>query len=249
MTAKGRSGARSRTRRGKKSGARASARLGPAIAGRVLFWAARFVLSFAAFVLFSLLYLRFLDPITTGLQTQRRVEAWIAGESYRKHYEPEPLSRISSHLSHAVVAAEDARFYEHGGVDWEAIQKARKDNARRRRPRGGSTITQQLAKNLFLTSHSTLWRKAIELPITYLMELMLPKQRILELYVNVIEWGPGVYGAEAAARHHYGIPAAKLGRTQSARLASVIPAPRRRRPDRMNSLSSIVLQRMSQMGW
>ncbi len=212
-------------------------------------WVVLFVASFFGFVFLSLLYLRFLDPPTTALQTQRRLEAWISGGEYDKRYSPLSSSDISKHLRHAVVAAEDARFYEHNGVDWEAIMKAREDNRRRRRARGGSTMTQQLAKNLYLSSHSTVWRKGIELPIAYMMEFILPKERILELYINVIEWGPGLYGAEEAAHYHYGVPAARLTRSQSARLAAIIPAPRRRKPQRMDQLSGIILGRMNQMGW
>src|SRR5690606_28741909 len=129
-------------------------------------------------------------PPTTGVQIQRRIESWFEDEAYAKQYMPTHRADISSHLAHAVVAAEDARFYEHGGVDWEAVQKAIEDNRRRGRTwRGGSTITQQLVKNLFQTTHSSYVRKAFEVPLTYLAELILSKERILTLYLNVIEWG------------------------------------------------------------
>ncbi len=135
--------------------------------------------------------------------------------------------RISNHLKRAVIAAEDARFLEHEGVDWEAVEKAYETNLKRgRTTRGGSTITQQLAKNLFLSPERSYLRKGQELVLTYMIELVWDKRRILEVYLNVAEWGEGVFGAEAAARHYYGISAAQLGAEQSARLAAMLPRPR-----------------------
>jgi monofunctional glycosyltransferase len=241
--------ARSRTSDASRNGRRKRRNGLAAAFVRAAKWVLLFVASFFAFVVLSLFYLRFLDPPTTALHAQRRMEAWISGSEYEKRYSPVSNREVSNHLRHAVVAAEDGRFYEHNGVDWEAIKKALEDNRRRRRARGGSTITQQLAKNLYLSSHSTVWRKALELPIAYLMDFVLPKERILELYINVIEWGPGVYGIEEAAQFHYRLPAAKLTRSQSARLSAIIPAPRRRKPQRMDQLSGIILGRMNQMGW
>ena len=139
-----------------------------------------------------------------------------------------PYERISPHLKRAVITAEDARFAEHEGVDWEAIEKAYKENTRRGRPaRGGSTITQQLAKNLFLSPERSYVRKGQELVIAYMIEAFWDKRRILEVYLNVVEWGEGVFGAEAAARHYYGTSAAQLGPEQSARLAAYLPNPKR----------------------
>jgi monofunctional biosynthetic peptidoglycan transglycosylase len=136
--------------------------------------------------------------------------------------------RISSNLKRAVIAAEDARFTEHEGVDWEAMQKAFETNAKRGRPvRGGSTISQQLAKNLFLSGERSYLRKLQELLITWMIELVWDKRRILEVYLNVVEWGEGIFGAEAAARHYYGISAAQLSAEQAARLAAYLPSPRR----------------------
>ena len=145
-----------------------------------------------------------------------------------------PYERIATSLKRAVITAEDARFAEHEGVDWEAIEKAYKDNVKRGRPaRGGSTITQQLAKNLFLSPERSYWRKAEEAVVTVLLEALLPKQRIFELYLNVIEWGNGVFGAEAAAQRYFGVSAAQLSAAQAARLAAMTPSPRvfERRPD------------------
>lgn len=190
------------------------------------------------------------DPPTTGVQIQRRIEALSTGTSYAKRYAPVPAKAISQHLRHAAVAAEDARFFDHYGVDWTAIRKAIEDNQRRGRTwRGGSTITQQLVKNLFQTTHSSYLRKALELPLTYTAEFILSKDRILTLYLNVIEWDDGVFGAEAAARHYYGLPAARVSRTQAAALAACIPNPRARTPQRMTSYRNIILTRMRQMGW
>jgi len=135
--------------------------------------------------------------------------------------------RISDHLKRAVVAAEDAKFVEHEGFDWEGIRRAVEKNQRRGKPvAGGSTISQQLAKNLFLSGERSYLRKAQEAVITLMLELTLDKRRILELYLNVAEWGEGVFGAEAAARHYYGVSAARLTRTQAARLAAMLPRPR-----------------------
>jgi monofunctional biosynthetic peptidoglycan transglycosylase len=126
-----------------------------------------------------------------------------------------------------VIAAEDARFSEHEGVDWEAVQKAYEANRKRGRPaRGGSTITQQLAKNLFLSPERSYLRKAQELVLTYMIEFAWDKRRILEVYLNVAEWGEGVFGAEAAARHYFGTSAAQLGGEQAAHLAAMLPRPK-----------------------
>jgi monofunctional biosynthetic peptidoglycan transglycosylase len=139
-----------------------------------------------------------------------------------------PYSRISEHLKRAVVAAEDAKFLDHEGFDWEAIQKAVQKNEQRGKVvAGASTITQQLAKNLFLSGERSWLRKGEEAAITWMMERTLSKRRILELYLNVAEWGDGVFGAEAAARHHFGVPAASLGPEQAAWLAAILPSPRR----------------------
>ncbi|HAY27055.1 MAG TPA: monofunctional biosynthetic peptidoglycan transglycosylase [Candidatus Accumulibacter phosphatis] len=138
-----------------------------------------------------------------------------------------PYDRISLNLKRAIVAAEDARFVDHEGFDWDGIQYAIEKNQRTGRVvAGGSTISQQLAKNLFLTPARTSWRKAEEAVITLMLEVAWSKERILEVYLNVIEWGNGVFGAEAAARHYYGVSAAQLSREQAARLAGMVPSPR-----------------------
>jgi len=142
-----------------------------------------------------------------------------------------PYQRISGHLKRAVVAAEDAKFVSHNGFDWEGIQKAYEKNLREGEiVAGGSTITQQLAKNLFFSGERAWWRKGQEAIVAVMLETVMSKRRILEIYLNVIEWGDGVFGAEAAARFHYGTSAAALSAEQAARLASVVPSPRRYGP-------------------
>jgi len=159
------------------------------------------------------------------------------------------LSQISSDLQHAVIAAEDARFYQHHGFDWQEIQIAAEDDLEGERTRGASTITQQLVKNLFFGTGRSILRKGAEATLVPVAELVLGKRRILEIYLNVVEWGPGVYGAESASRYHFQTDARNIGREQGARLAAILPAPLKRRPERMNKYSAIILGRMSQLGW
>ena len=138
-----------------------------------------------------------------------------------------PYNRISNHLKRAVIAAEDAKFVDHEGFDWDGIQKAFDKNLKQGKiVAGGSTISQQLAKNLFLSGRRTPWRKLEEAMITLMLEKLMSKRRILEIYLNVIEWGNGVFGAEAAARHYYKTSAANLGPEQAAKLAAMVPNPR-----------------------
>jgi monofunctional biosynthetic peptidoglycan transglycosylase len=198
----------------------------------------------------SLVALKWIDPPTTAVQMERRVEAWIHSKPYRKRYQFVPLSQISPEMQHAVVAAEDARFYQHHGFDWHAMEIAAEDDMEGgHRLRGGSTITQQLVKNLFFGTGRSYLRKGAEFTLVPVAELVLGKQRILELYLNVVEWGPGIYGVEAASHADYGISARRLGRDQAARLAAVLPLPLKRRPERMDHYSEIILERMGQMGW
>lgn len=138
-----------------------------------------------------------------------------------------PYDRISNHLKRAIIAAEDSNFSEHEGVDWDAMQKAYERNTKKGKViAGGSTITQQLAKNLFLSGERSYLRKAQEVVITYMLEHLMEKERIFEIYLNVVEWGVGVFGAEAAAQHYYGVSAANLNAYQAARLAVMLPRPR-----------------------
>ena len=192
---------------------------------------------------------RWVDPPTTAVHIERRLQAWIHGKPYHERYTFIPLSQISPNLQHAVIAAEDGRFYQHHGFDWQAIETAAEDDMEGGRIRGGSTLTQQLVKNLFFGTGRSLLRKGAEFTLVPVAELFLGKQRILELYLNVVEWGPGVYGADAACRFYYKTPARNAGREQSAQLAAILPLPLKRRPERMTHYSVIILKRMSQMGW
>jgi len=171
---------------------------------------------------------RWNDPQETAFMRRERAALQARNPKAELRHRWVPYERISTSLKRAVVTAEDARFAEHEGVDWEAIEKAYKDNVKRgRTARGGSTITQQLAKNLFLSPDRSYVRKGQELIITYMIEAFWDKRRILEVYLNVVEWGEGVFGAEAAARHYFGASAAQLGAEQSARLAAYLPNPKR----------------------
>jgi monofunctional glycosyltransferase len=177
---------------------------------------------------------RYNPPRETAFMTQRMDEARAKDAAARLRYTWVPYAKISPQLKRAMVAAEDAKFVEHAGFDWDGIQNALDKNRRKGRVvAGGSTITQQLAKNLFLSPTKSYLRKGEEAVVTVLLEAMLPKQRILELYLNVIEWGNGVFGAEAAAQRYFGISAAQLSAEQAARLAAMAPSPRlfERRPD------------------
>ena len=171
------------------------------------------------------------------------------GKPYRERYQFVPLRQVAPDLQHAVIAAEDSNFYQHHGFDWREIQKAAQEDLEGERTRGASTITQQLVKNLFFGTGRSFLRKGAEATLVPVAELFLGKRRILELYLNVVEWGPAVYGAEAACRYHYEISARNIGRQQAARLAAILPAPLKRRPERMNNYSAIILRRMGQMGW
>ncbi len=192
---------------------------------------------------------RWVDPPTTAVHMQRRVQAWMGGASYHAHYRFIPLSHISPELQHAVVAAEDARFYQHHGFDWHEIQIAAEGDLEGGRTRGASTITQQLVKNLFFGTGRSFLRKGAEFTLVPVAELVLGKQRILEIYLNVVEWGPGIYGADAACTYYYRTSARNLDREKAARLAAILPAPLKRRPERMSRYSGLILERMRQMGW
>lgn len=171
---------------------------------------------------------RWNDPQTTAFMRRELAALQARNPKAELKHQWVPYERVSPHLKRAVITAEDARFAEHEGVDWDAIEKAYEANLKRgRMARGGSTITQQLAKNLFLSPSRSYVRKAQELVITYVIEAFWDKRRILEVYLNVVEWGEGIFGAEAAARHYYGVSAAQLSASQAARLAAYLPNPKR----------------------
>jgi len=216
----------------------------------IVIWVVSLVVGLYVLCGAGIVLLRWINPWTTMVQIQRRVEALRAHRPYKRRYEFVSLSRISPNLQHAVVAAEDGRFRQHHGFDWVEMQKVLEDDVKRQRlGRGGSTITQQLVKNLFLTTERSIVRKGVESSLVPLVEALLTKDRILELYLNVIEWGPGIYGAEAASEHYYHTHASQVTREQAARLAAIIPAPLRRKPERMNEYSLVILDRMTQTGW
>ena len=208
--------------------------------GAVLVW------SLAALILLAA---RWIDPPTTAVHVQRRVQSWIRHTPYHERYTFIPLSQISPELQHAVVAAEDARFYQHDGFDWHQIQIAAEGDLEGGRTRGASTITQQLVKNLFFGTGRSVLRKGAEFTLVPVAEFVLGKRRILEIYLNVVEWGPGIYGAEPACRYYNATAARNIGREEAARLAAILPAPLKRRPERMNKYSALILERMRQMGW
>ena len=167
------------------------------------------------------------NPATTSFM--RAQQAALREQNPKANIQQQwvPYARISSNLKRAIIASEDANFSEHEGVDWDALQKAYEKNSKKNKVvAGGSTITQQLAKNLFLSGSRSYLRKGEELIITYMLEALMGKERIFEIYLNVVEFGKGIFGAEAAAKHYYGISAARLGAAQAAKLAVMLPNPR-----------------------
>ena len=210
------------------------------VIGAVLVWL------LAALVLVAA---RWIDPPTTAVHIQRRLQTWARDTPYRERYKFIPLGQISPDLQHAVIAAEDARFYQHHGFDWDQIQIAAEDDLEGGRTRGASTITQQLVKNLFFGTGRSMLRKGAEVTLVPVAEFALGKRRILEIYLNVVEWGPGIYGAESACRYYDGTAARSIDRDQAARLAAILPAPLKRHPERMNRYSALILERMRQVGW
>ncbi len=167
------------------------------------------------------------NPSTSAFMEDRLAVIQESKPDAELKYRWVDYAQISNHLKRAVIASEDAKFKDHEGFDWEGIENAFEKNLKKGKiVAGGSTISQQLAKNLFLSSKRTPWRKAEEAVITVMLEAMLSKQRILEIYLNVIEWGDGIFGAEAAARHYYKTSAGKLSSAQAAKLAAMIPNPR-----------------------
>jgi monofunctional glycosyltransferase len=193
---------------------------------------------------------KYMDPGTTAFMRHRLNELHESNPKAELKHEWLPYPRISPQLKRAVVAAEDDKFIDHEGFDWEGMQRAIEKNQKKGKVvAGGSTISQQLAKNLFLSGAKTPWRKAQEAIITVWLELLWDKQRILEVYLNSVEWGEGVFGAEAAARRYYNTGAGNLSADQAARLAVMLPAPRRYEKNRysayMNTRTELILARMA----
>lgn len=202
-----------------------------------------------AIVILCLLLLRWADPPTTAVQLERAFEAKLHAHRYHKRYEFVPMERISPNLIYAVLAAEDTRFFSHHGFDWNEIESSLGQDLRGGKPRGASTITQQLVRNLFLSTSRSVLRKALEASMVPLAETVLGKHRILELYLNIVEWGPGIYGAEAVSEYYFRLPASALDRERGAELAALLPAPLHRRPGQPDWYIKRVLTRMRAMGY
>jgi len=191
--------------------------------GILLLW----VFLYQVWVLLHILWWVDHNPGSTAFMQARLEVMQAANPKARLQQQWVPYARVSTHLKRAVIAAEDSKFVQHHGFDWDGIETAFAKNLKQGKiVAGGSTITQQLAKNLFLSGHRTPWRKAQEAVITFMLEKLLSKRRILEIYLNVIEWGDGIFGAEAAARHYFHGSAKGLGPAEAARLAAMIPNPR-----------------------
>jgi monofunctional biosynthetic peptidoglycan transglycosylase len=220
---------------------------------RLIGWAAvAFMAAVAllhAYVAATIWWWRDHPPRETAFMAYRLAELRTKNPAAALKYRFVPYDRIATSLKRAMIAAEDAHFVDHEGFDWDGIQTALEKNQKKGRiVAGGSTITQQLAKNLFLSPSRSYWRKAEEAVITIMLEAMLDKQRIFELYLNVIEWGSGVFGAEAAAQRYFGTTAARVSPEQAARLAATAPNPRfyERNPDApgLRRKIGIILSRM-----
>jgi monofunctional biosynthetic peptidoglycan transglycosylase len=219
---------------------------------RLLRWLAWGLGLFVAVSVFLVLIFRFVPVPFSGVILERRVQSWGEPRSYVSQHDWVPLGEIAPCMGAAVIAAEDQNFAEHFGFDWEAIQKAMVHNERSRRKRGASTVSQQTAKNLFLWDGRSWTRKGLEVWFTVLIEAGWPKKRILEVYLNCVEFGDGIFGVEAASRSFFHKPAKRLRPSEAALLAAVLPNPHKYRAD---APSGFVLQRqdwilhqMSQLG-
>lgn len=207
------------------------------------------ILLYQVWFLLHIVYWRTYNPVSSAFMESRLAVLRQQHPDARLRHQWVAYAQISDHLKRAVIASEDGRFLQHQGFDFDAIQTAWKKNLKQRKwAAGGSTISQQLAKNLFLSDKKTLWRKLQEAIITLMLEKLLSKQRILEIYLNVIEWGEGVFGAGAAAQHYFGISASSLTTRQAAWLASMIPNPRyydtHRNAPKLLGKTRIILARM-----
>lgn len=237
----------------KSAQVRRSAASKPRLISTWLLWLLLLLLTatllYQSWFLLHVVYWRSNSPTTSAFMQDRLKIMREQNSAAELRYLWVDYEQISNHLKQAVIAAEDARFLQHQGFDYKAIETAWKKNLKQRKwAAGGSTISQQLAKNLFLSAEKTVWRKFQETLITLMLEEFLTKRRILEIYLNVIEWGNGIFGIEAAARHYFGISAASLTPVQAAWLASIIPNPRfydtRRTLPKLLSKSRIILSRL-----
>lgn len=194
--------------------------------------------------LVSVLVFRFVAPPITPLMVIRAVEYWADAKPAIRGWEWKPLAYFPTHVQQAVIAAEDSRFMDHWGVDLSEIEDAIDDSDEKAKPRGASTITMQTVKNVFLWPGRSYLRKAVEAVMAPVAGLVWGKRRTLELYLNVIEWGEGIYGLEAASQYYYGRPASQLGIKEAASLASILPAPRRLSPKSLSNASERRYQRI-----
>jgi monofunctional biosynthetic peptidoglycan transglycosylase len=222
------------------------------LAGRILVRALQGIGLLLAVSLLATLALRWIPPITTGVMLERRVEAWRSGHAYRPDYRWVRWDRMSPQAALAVIAAEDQNFATHHGFDFDSIQKALDAHDRGQRLRGASTISQQVAKNVFLWSGRSFVRKGLEAYFTALIELTWSKRRILEVYLNIVELGDGVFGVEAASQRYFHKPAARLGPEEAALLAAVLPNPLRLKASRPSAYveerRAWIVQQMGQLG-
>lgn len=212
----------------------------------------RLVLALFLLSIGSVILYRYVPVPFTPLMIRNALSAATKGKPTTFHHDWVPMEEISPHLANAVIASEDQRFYEHNGFDWREIGNAIEERMSGKRKRGGSTISQQTAKNVFTFCTSTWTRKAIEAYYTILIEWLWPKERILEVYLNSIEMGCSIYGAEAVAQHHFGKPASKLSRADCALIAATLPNPKRyssKNPSSyMRRRQSAILRQMQLMG-
>jgi monofunctional biosynthetic peptidoglycan transglycosylase len=219
---------------------------------RVLFFAVKALALLVLASILSVVLLRWVPPVTTAVMVERRLSAWWEGRPYQTRYQWVRWDRISPHAGVAVVAAEDQRFAEHHGFDVEAIQDALDEHEHGQRLRGASTISQQVVKNVFLWSSRSFVRKGLEAYVTVLVEATWPKRRILEVYLNVVELGDGIFGVEAASQRFFRKPAARLSPGEAALLAAVLPNPHRLHADRPSAYveerRAWILQQMDQIG-
>jgi monofunctional biosynthetic peptidoglycan transglycosylase len=218
----------------------------------VAIWALRAAAFLFVSSVLAVLVLRWVPPLTSGVMIERRIDALVAGTSYSLTYRWVPWDRIAKHAGLAVIASEDQNFPTHHGFDFESLQKAIDAHEKGQRLRGASTITQQVAKNVFLWSGRSFVRKGLEAYFTLLVEVLWPKRRILEVYLNVAEMGSGVFGVEAASQRYFRKPAARLTASDAALLAAVLPNPIRLRADRPSAYveerREWILQQMFQLG-
>jgi monofunctional biosynthetic peptidoglycan transglycosylase len=194
---------------------------------KLLRWTGLTILGFLGSSILLTGLLRFVPVPFSAMMIQRRIESWFDPKPYQSRHDWVPLEDIAPCMGVAVIAAEDQNFAEHFGFDWKAIEKAMEHNERSRRKRGASTVSQQTAKNVFLWSHRSWVRKGLEVYFTLLIETLWSKERILEVYLNSVEFGDGIFGVEAAARSHFGKPAKQLRPAEAALLAAVLPNPHR----------------------